>query len=120
MYILRFSVWCLWWFNCPGLHLYTKSVNLFRQVYVMLDLDLASWAALVAQLVRSSVRSAECRGFKSHLRQLIFHFSFASGACLSFFPSQVIMCNIYGLALVYCIYWSTCTLYNYICLPFMS
>ena len=24
MYILRFSVWCFWWFNYPGLHLYTK------------------------------------------------------------------------------------------------
>ena len=57
-------------------------VNLFTQVYEMFDLDPASWAALVAQLVRASVRSAECREFKS---QLIF--SFASGACLSFFRS---------------------------------
>ena len=40
----------------------------------MFDLDLASWAALVAQLVRASVRDAECRGFKSNLNQLIFHF----------------------------------------------
>ena len=32
----------------------------------------ASWAALVhvAQLVRASIRSAECRGFKPHLRQM--------------------------------------------------
>ena len=44
------------------------------QVYEMFDLDPASWADLVvAQLVRASVRSAECRWFKSHLRQLIFH-----------------------------------------------
>ena len=58
----------------------------------MFDLDPASWAALVAQLVRASVRSAECRGFKSHLRQL-FHF-FICLRCLSFFlsffPSHVI------------------------------
>ena len=44
------------------------------QVYEMFDLDPASWVALIAQLVRASVRSKECRGFKSHLRQLIFHF----------------------------------------------
>ena len=46
----------------------------------MFDLETASWAALVAQLVRASVRSAECHGFKSHL-------SFF----LSFFLPQVIM-----------------------------
>ena len=60
------------------------------------DLDPASWAALVAQLVRASVRSTECCGLKSHLRQLIFHF-FICLRCLSFsfflsfFSSQVIM-----------------------------
>ena len=57
------------------------------------------WAALVAQLVRASVRSAECRGFKSHLRQLIFIFSlpqvsvflsFFLSLFLSFHPSQVL------------------------------
>ena len=53
---------------------YQVLVNLFIQVYEMFDLDPPSWAALVAQLVRASVRSVECRGFKSHLRQLIFHF----------------------------------------------
>ena len=52
----------------------TSSVSLFIQVYEVFDLDLFSWPVLVAQLVRSSVRSAECRGFKSHLRQLTFHF----------------------------------------------
>ena len=75
--------------------IYLVPVNLFIQVHEMIDLDPASWAALVAQLVRASVRSAECRGFKSHLRQLIFHFSFASGVFLSFFlsffSSQIIM-----------------------------
>ena len=73
-------------------HVYRVSVSLFTLVYEMFDLDPASWAALVAQLVRASVRSAECRGFKSHLRQLIFHFFIASGVCLSFFPSQVLSC----------------------------
>ena len=64
---------------------------MFTQVYEMFDLDPASWAALVAQLVRASVLSAECGGFKSHLRQLIFHifhFFIASGVCLSFFLSS--------------------------------
>ena len=46
--------------------------QLATQVYEMLDLDPASWAISVAQLVRASVRSAECCGSKSHLRQLIF------------------------------------------------
>ena len=47
-----------------------------------------SWAALVAQLVRASVWSAECCGFKSHLRQLIFHFfHLPQVVCLSFFHS---------------------------------
>ena len=50
------------------------------------DLDPASWAALVAQLVRASVQSTEYRGFKSQLRQLIFHF-FICLRCLSFFLS---------------------------------
>ena len=59
MYILRFSVWCLWWFNYPGLHLYTKF-----QV----------------------VPSAEYCGFKSHLRQFIF-FHFFIFVSLSFFLS---------------------------------
>ena len=48
-------------FNYPGLHLYTEFYNvvsLFIQVYEMFDLDPASWAALVAQLVRASVQSA--------------------------------------------------------------
>ena len=62
------------------------SVNLFTQVYEMFDLDPASWAALVAQLVRASVQSTEYRGFKSQLRQLIFHF-FICLRCLSFFLS---------------------------------
>ena len=54
----------------------------------MFDLDPASWAALVAQLVRASIRSAECRGFESHLRQLIFIFSLPhAGVCLSVFLS---------------------------------
>ena len=43
-------------------------------VYKMFDLDLASGAALVDQLVRVSVWSTECRGFESHLRQLSFSF----------------------------------------------
>ena len=56
----------------------------------MFDLDPASWASLVAQLVRASVPSAQCCGFKSHLRQLIFIFSllrvsFFLSFCLSFF-----------------------------------
>ena len=57
----------------------------------MFDLDPASWAALVhvAQLVRASVQSAEYHGFESHLRQLIFIFSFASGVSLSI--SSVVM-----------------------------
>ena len=38
---------------CYKLHVYLVSVNLFTQVYEMFDLDLASWAALVAQLVRA-------------------------------------------------------------------
>ena len=78
------------------------SVSLFTQVYEMFDLDPASWAALVAQLVRASVRSAECHGFKSHLRQLIFIFSLPQVSVflsfflfffLSFFPSQVLSCT---------------------------
>ena len=78
-------------------HIYLVPVNLFIQVHEMLDLDPASWAALVAQLVRASVRSAECRGFKSHLRQLIFSFficlrclTFFLSFFLSFFSSQII------------------------------
>ena len=66
------------------------------QVYELFDLDPASWAqcaALVAQLVRASVRSAECHGFKSHLRQFIFIFSLpqVSVFLCFYFPSQVIM-----------------------------
>ena len=56
------------------IHVHVVSVNLFTQVNEMFDLDPASWATLVAQLVRASVRSEECRRFKSHLRQLIFLF----------------------------------------------
>ena len=68
------------------MYIYLVPVNLFIQVHEMFDLDPASWAALVAQLVRASVRSAECRGFESHLRQLIFSF-FICLRCLSFFLS---------------------------------
>ena len=104
-------------------YMYLVPVNLFIQVHEMLDLDPASWAALVAQLVRASVRSAECRGFKSHLRQLIFSF-FICLRCLSFFlsffSSQIIM---YYIIHVQCIYihirimmWYMCTgiVYMYI------
>ena len=66
--------------------IYLVPVNLFMQVHEMFDLDPASWAALVAQLVRASVQSAECRAFESHLRQLIFSF-FICLRCLSFFLS---------------------------------
>ena len=58
---------------------------MYVYVHVHVDLDPASWAALVAQLVRASVRSAECRGFKS---QLIFIFSLPQvSVCLSVFLS---------------------------------
>ena len=77
--------------------MYTRtcvSVSLFTHVYKIFDLDPASWAALVAQLVRAYAGSAECRGLKSHLWQLFF---IASGVCLSFFLSfhlisQVLSC----------------------------
>ena len=60
----------------------------------MFDLDPVSWAALVAQLVRASVRSTECREFKPHLRQLIPHSQFFNSLrCLSFFQSQVLSCT---------------------------
>ena len=53
----------------------------------MFDLDPTSWAALVAQLVRAS---AECHGFESHLRQLIFLLHLPQVAvCLSI--SSVVM-----------------------------
>ena len=70
---------------CPVLDIYIL-LELHVHVYELFDLDTASWAALVAQLVRASVRSAECRGFESHLRQLIFSF-FICLRCLSFFLS---------------------------------
>ena len=90
MYILRFGV-----FGGLITPIYLVSVNLFTQVFEMFDLDPASWAAaLVAQLVRASVRSAECRGFKSHLRQLIFHF-FICLRCLSFFLSSISRYHVY-------------------------
>ena len=55
----------------------------------------------VSQLVRASVWSAECCGFKSHLRQLIFHFFIASGVCLSFFLSFFLSISSYH---VYCLF----------------
>ena len=80
----------------PHVHtcIYQVSVNL---VYEMFDLDPAGLAALVAQLVRASVWSAECCGFKCHLRAT--HFSFFHwpqvpvflSFFLSFFSSQVVM-----------------------------
>ena len=68
---------------CPVLDIYIL-LELHVHVYELFDLDTASWAALVAQLVRASVRSAECHGFKFHLRQLIFH-CFLCLRCLSSF-----------------------------------
>ena len=92
MYILRFSVWCLWWINYPLPSLtciYRVSVSLFTQVYEMFDLDPASWAALVAQLVGASVRSTEYRVSWVQIppEATHFHFFIASGVCLSFFLS---------------------------------
>ena len=79
----------------------------------MFDLDPASWAALVAQLVRASVWSAECRGFESHLRQLIYSF-FICLRCLSFFFSHLsIIMYIYTVP-VFWMYYSVCsTCINY-------
>ena len=77
--ILDYMLTCMWMCihvcSLGHIHIHRVSVSLFTQVYDMLDLDPASWASLAAQLVRASVQSAECRGFKSHLRQLIFIFS---------------------------------------------
>ena len=77
MYSTCIYISVILWLSLNNKHTH---VVMYLYMYKMFHLDWASWATLVAQLVKASVRSAECRGFKSHLRQLIF-------ICLLFFLS---------------------------------
>ena len=59
--------------NAQYIHVFGCFVQEVKKLLQMIDLQNVN-----------SVQSAECRGFKSHLRQLIFIFLLPASGCLSF------------------------------------
>ena len=78
---------------------YYDSVSNLHKIYQTISYMTSYFHTVPVTIVYTTTCTwAECRGSESHLRLLIFIFSFASGVCLSvflsfFLPSQVLSCT---------------------------